>query len=306
MIETFALEQDRGLGNQDPYWRWRLRLSEYQKTGNVLPTDPQSPEPGCYRMKWGADWLGVRIWEGAPDANGEIKCFATLAQSICPIATVWPRCAKTPVSSASYRHWMQGTTTKALGKWPDDVTDEIPCNGNNIAAAPENESLMASILALETSAIAWFEAIGSEIKTQDHADRAANYAQAFLELEKQAATAKQTALKPLVKAVDTERAIWTALEEKASLNKKQIKTFWLLPSGFTIAGSGPGNRASRVVRHFAAFTDLRAFLRWIGSTDVKLPDSLKVAALRVARRVLSDPDAEVPPGVEVKEKETYW
>jgi hypothetical protein len=305
MTETFALEQDRGLGNQDPYRLWRARLAEYQKNGTGPYADHRIPEPGCYRMKWGNDWLGVRIWEGAPDHNGEIKCFATLGNSVCPVSLVWPRCAKTPVSSASYRYWMQGTTKEKLGKWPDDVADEIPRDGANMEAATENERLMASILALETSAIAWFESIGSEIKTQEHADRAANYAQAFLELEKQAATAKQTALKPLVKAVDTERAIWTALEEKAALNKKQIKTFWLLPSVFTIAGSGPGTRASVSVRHFAAFTDLRAFLRWLGSTDVKLPDSLKVAALRVARRVLSDPDAEIPPGVEVKKEERY-
>jgi hypothetical protein len=266
----------------------------------VLHAGPNAPEPGCYRIRAGEVWLGVRIWEREPDQNGEIVLAASLGAYVCELRTVWPRCAATPVSSAAYRYWQE------KGKWPDDVQQSDVTDGNNFIDAPTLEKISARIAELEAEAIAWFESIGSAITTQDHADRAANYAEAFLELEKQAKKVYVEATKPAQQELVRLKSVWTPIANKAALNKRQIKTFWLLPSGFERAGSGPGKRAGLTVRRFAAFTDLRAFLRWLGdpNLDVKLSTGIKDAALRLARRVLRDHDAEVPPGVEVKEEET--
>jgi hypothetical protein len=212
--------------------------------------------------------------------------------------TVWPRCAATPVSFAAYRYWLE------KGKWPDEIDGPMR-TGGNLDAAPAHEQISASIGALEAEAIAWFESIGSQITTQDHADRAANYAEAFLELEKKASITRGQELVPLIKDANKVRANWNPIIDKAATNKRQIKVFWLTPSGFTIAGSGKGKRCGLTMRRFASFTDIRAFLRFLGddALDIKLPQGIKDAAIRLARRILKDNDANVPPGVEVKEEE---
>jgi hypothetical protein len=291
-----------------PYERWRFRLAEYQRYGKVLRADPLIPDPGTYRVRVGAEWLPVHIWDRPPDGNGEIKFAAKLGFYLTEWRNVWPRCAATPVSSAAYRHHQQ------TGKWPDAAeADEIP-TGANLAAASLAEQTLARIVALETAAIAWHESIGAAIVTQDHADRAANYAAKFLELELMARKDRMEEMRPYMAEVEASRARWSPVEARAERVKRTIKTKWLLPflslakaaedSSATTpkAGSTNHKRAAIAMRVFISFSDIRAFIRWLMDNAPKLSKPMQKAASDVARELARK--GHRPPGVEVREEET--
>jgi hypothetical protein len=292
----------------DQYAAWRRRLAEYQANGKVLRADPLIPEPGTYRIRRAVDWASVHIWELSPNKDGEIKFVASLDGQSCEVHTVWPRCAVTPVSAAAYRFYRE------KGKWPDDVasTDEIPVGANQINV-PEHEQILESTKALEAAAIAWFESIGSSVQTQDHADKYANFAARFHALELQAGKARTEALNPILEQARGTRALWSPVEARAATLNRTIKDKWLLPflsrakaatgpSDTTPkAGADENKRVAIALRRFAAFSDIREFLKWYIENEPKISLAMTRAALSVARREIRH--GNTPPGVEVKEME---
>jgi hypothetical protein len=279
---------------QDPFTKWCRRLAEYQRNGNVLRFDRNIPEPGTYRVRAGTDgWLPVHIFETHPTADGEIAWKAQLNAKPCDWHNVWPRCAVTPVSAAAYK-WFQ-----EKGKWPDDVTGSE--DGDNFEMAPDHERLSEKLKAAEAEAISWFESIGSTIQTQEQADKAANFAVRFMELETEAAAGRMDASAPIKVRLDKIRLLYTPTETKAGQLKHDIKKLWLLPSGFTVFGSSSHKRSSTVVRQFATFSDIRAFARWVADHETSISDALYKALYTIARRHLRRGD--IPPGVEAKKEE---
>jgi hypothetical protein len=289
----------------DKHARWRHRLREYQRNGMVLRANPHIPDVGTYRMRLGAEWAAVNIW--SEEDNGVF--FAAINGKQCDWKQVWPRCSITPVSSAAYLFY------RTNGKWPDSVPElEAAENnwldlvGKNSVMAQGHEWLSDYVNFVETEAIAWYESIGSEIKTQDHADTAANYAGKFQDLERAAQKGRDNAVRPILKQAAEARVPWQGIYQRASKNKKSIKEEWLLPFLKNVpidsatrprAGSGAEKRVSIKTRKLVEFSDVRAFLIWAMETDMKVTIALEAAAKTLAATALKA--GEDPPGVRYKE-----
>lgn len=295
------------LPNSGEYAAWRNRLQVYQGSGKVLRADPDKPEPGTYRVRSAGRWLSVQLWNKLDLDTGEMRMLVSLNGVVGSAwQNVWPKCAETPVTPAAYKHYQEH------GRWPDDVADYENANDrSNFVGAEHSEKISASLSTLEAEAIFWFESIGSTISSQDHADRAANYAQAFLELEKSARAALKEEIEPLNLEIGEARTKWTPLEEKASAIKKTIKQEWLLPwlsaakaesAATPKAGSSSGKRIGLGVRQFVAFTDLGEFLKWAVANEPthKLYGVTRAAQIIARRALKNDKD---PPGIEVKEED---
>ena len=296
----------------DELANWRRRLA-----GDWLPVDPYSPELGCYRMRRGDNWIPVRIFEHVSAETGEIRVLASVAGQVCAPEVAWPRCASSPVTAASYRYYSEHKS------WPDDTAPpgkaEEAQEGSNFAALPLDEQLAEQIGDLERISIAWFEGIGSDVKTQPEADQAANYAERFLELEGAVARALKTETTEPLPILAAARTRWKPLETRAAEGKNSIKQNWLKPylsrkaaertaahidrlhDPQTIgAGAGIGKRASLTTRRVAVIVDPRAFGRYLLDWG-EIPAELIAVLQKIAQRLVVAHVRDVP-GIDEKEE----
>jgi len=182
---------------------------------------------------------------------------------------------------------------------------------------------LEAVTALEAEAIAWFELIGSSIKKQDEADKAANYANQFLRWEQRSADAQKDALRPLSKEIDAIRGHWKPAIVKAEDAKNAIKQNWLKPYHLeqdrkrkaaladeardpqtVIAKSKSGTAGARAAslrtRWRGKVLDYRHFLVWLLSFE-ELSPHLLAAMDKIANEMVHARVEDIP-GV-VKEEE---
>lgn len=173
-----------------------------------------NPQSGFYRDR---SKRAVAIWR---DEAGELLCSVT--SGFCPrhpdeIDELFGFICRSPITRELFMHVKDG------GAWPEDVQLPERGAGDNSQSLPPHELLAAQINDMIDEARKWLESIGGKVQTQAHADKAANFAGAFGELEKQADKARKDEKEPHDKAAKAVQAKWLPVIELAAEKKTWLK-----------------------------------------------------------------------------------
>ena len=222
------------LSNTHTYWRQAL-------LGALAPIHENDPQPGYYRMRAfrGGPWLPVAIWR---DSEGNLKALRDGRPA--DAQDLWTWCCQNPIPYGTY------VSVAEKGQaWPEDASPapgEIepgPAGfGHNSGEADPRASLEADLRALDASARAWLEE-AQPIAGQPDADRAANFAERFSALEKDAEEARTREKRPILergKAID---AAWRPIIDAAGDGKRRMKKAlepWLLAERERAGQAGDG------------------------------------------------------------------
>lgn len=146
------------------YTYWNAALNN-QPLPNI---DVNTPQSGFYKSKKhkDSDWFPIAIWDAG---HGPI---AASASGQLDISSVWPWCAKHPISEDDFRYF------EKHGKWQGDVDV-----GHNNPPADEIQ-IEDQIKEVMAQAEKWLK--DREIKSQAEADKAAGFQQKLSELSKTA------------------------------------------------------------------------------------------------------------------------
>lgn len=224
------------------YWRQAL-------LGVPTPIHENDPQPGYYRMRAGrgGPWQPVAIWR---DSQGDLK--ALRAGLPADAQDLWTWCCRNPIPYETYV-----SVAERREPWPDDITMQAevdgtapPLLGHNSGEADARALVEADVKALDAMARAWLVTV-EPIAGRTEADRAANFAERFAGLEREAEEARTREKRPILergKAID---ASWKPVIEAAADGKKRMKKAlepWLIAErqraeGATSEGSGPPPRA---------------------------------------------------------------
>jgi hypothetical protein len=153
--------------------------------------------PGFFRKnERDGSKVGIAIW--LTDAGRPVVKIGTAAPKVlqttaqeaefCEYSFAW--CSKYPVSEDDYRVWL------STRKWFDDVPEAVLSN----ASGAPHEVIAETIADIRRQAEEWLAGIGGSVTTQQQADTAANYADRFNELAKEADKARTTEKEPILKA----------------------------------------------------------------------------------------------------------
>jgi len=142
-------------------------------------------------------------WKAPTDADAIEDLFAS--------------CSKSPISFETFM------AVKDSGVWPDAVEPPAASIGDNSAGMSEDERIAAEIKDLSEQFDSWLEKIG-KIETQEQADKAANYAEEFSKLEKEATAAHKTEKDPFLEGGKAVDAKWKPLAAKAGEGKSAAKS----------------------------------------------------------------------------------
>lgn len=207
------------LSNSYSWWRHAL-LGEF---GSIYESDPQ---PGYYRMRRGkgGPWVPVAIWfeEGAYQPS----CLVS-GLDRDPFE-VWTWCCRYPVSYEVYI-----AVAERGEAWPEDLPAELHAElqrldqsaygiGHNSSRITEAEAFLEEISIVLRSANEWLEAL-PEITSQIDADKAANYAERFSNLETRAEEARTAEKRPVLEEGRKIDAKWKPVVSKASDGKSRMK-----------------------------------------------------------------------------------
>ncbi len=223
---------DQSTATVDPRAFWKDALA-----GRNPDHTRGKAECGYYRMRQrDGSSIGVAIWrddEGGLCAkigkrNGQ-TIEADREEEFCDQVFAW--CLQIPVSEEAYWHWYDN------GSWPEDLPDvraqveerltEISEHfGHN---APPELVIQETVKELLAEAKKWLEGIGGKIATQEQADKAANFADRFAELEKEAEKTRVAEKEPHLKDSRDTDAKWQPIKREAEAAKKWAKA---LPTEF--------------------------------------------------------------------------
>ena len=297
---------------KNQYRNWQLRLS-----GQLATFSPNNPDPGLYRMRVtpaGADSYFdlVHIHERIDSDTGEILLLADVGRGpdfrSGPALKIWPRCVANPVSKE------KALAYKKTGMWFDAVNE--PIGVENVANGTTNDPFadQEAVHVLVTSANLW-RAANMDIKTQDQADHAANFAAAAGRLEDRLVAHLDKDTKEPKSLIATARTKWKPLIDQANALKTSIKTGWLAPyfeslkdqrAGQEIprgkietpisAGTSSARKISFSTRSNVIVNDCRAFLRWLVERNEIVPPEIVEACEKEARRLMREgyKEGEVP------------
>ena len=226
----------------DTFTYWRNALG-----GAFGPIHENDPQPGYYRTRPGRDgrMLPVAIWS---EADGQLRAIRDGVE-IDP-STVWTWCCLNPVAYDTY------VAVAETGEpWPEDVpvvgkggaeaaaparsmpaSSSIPTPtpgpgpGHNSAGAVVDRTMeiKATIDGLWLQASDWLAAVGP-ISSQVEADRCANFAERFGELENTAEEERTGEKKPVLeqgRAIDARwKPVIGAAEDARRAMKKALEPF---------------------------------------------------------------------------------
>jgi hypothetical protein len=221
----------------DTFTYWRNALG-----GAFGPIHENVPQPGYYRTKPGRDgrMLPVAIWR---EADGTVMAIRDGVE-VDP-STIWTWCCMNPVAYDTY------VAVAEKGEaWPEDVPDAEsdtgpaipplsgsvsssltpPGSGHNSAGAVVDRAMeiKATIDGLWLQASDWLAAVGP-ISSQVEANRCANFAERFGQLEKVAEEERTAQKKPVLEQGRTIDARWKpvigAAEEARRAMKKALEPF---------------------------------------------------------------------------------
>ena len=224
----------------DTFAYWRNAL-----VGSFGAIHENDPQPGYYRTKPERDgrMLPVAIWK---EADGRLRAICDGVE-VDP-STIWTWCCLNPVAYETYV-----AVAETGDAWPEDVpvvgkggaeaaaparsmpaSSSIPTptpgSGHNSAGASVDPAMeiKATIDGLWLQASDWLAAIGS-ISSQVEADRCANFAERFGELEKTAEEERTGEKKPVLeqgRAIDARwKPVIGAAEDAKRAMKKALEPF---------------------------------------------------------------------------------
>jgi hypothetical protein len=207
--------------------------------GRFGPIHENDPQPGFYRTKprAGERSQPVAIWADEAAVHALRDGFP-----VEPSA-VWTWCCMHPVSYDTYvavaengQPWPEDIGIPGIGHngGPDvgdergDSTGVAGSDGAGDGPRDPAETLRLKISVLWDAASGWLAGIGT-IAAQVEADRAANYAEAFSALEKEAEEARTSEKKPVLemgRAIDAKwKPVVAAAEEAKKALKKALEPF---------------------------------------------------------------------------------
>lgn len=224
-------------------------------------TTPGHPKPGFYRLRgWApaANPGGKRTLKFDPVAiwyeDGQVYCAKPgfVPTHADEIDELFSRCCRDAVTEEAYRVVVAG------GMWPDQVEERAsakaraperigptetqqamygqgpseeqppPIGDNSGSVSPA--TIMSERIADVNKQIAdWLKEIGGKIKTDEQADRAANFAALLGELEKEAEALHKVEKAPWLEGGRTVDAAWKPLIEKAAASKGRVKRDYVTP-----------------------------------------------------------------------------
>lgn len=196
----------------DQFEAWRIALA----TGKPVAYERGSPTAGYFKcrdrnrdrsIRWdavgiwkeGATWYCQRTGRRAPEGTDEIE-------------ELFVNCNSSPIPYELFVSVMAGEP------WPDHIA--APEVADNL---PPHEAAIAELAALQQTAKAWLHGLGHKPATQEEADKAANYADAFAKLEKKADKTRETEKAPHLEAGREVDAKWKPTIEGAGVAKKWAK-----------------------------------------------------------------------------------
>ena len=187
------------------HW-WR----EAVKLGRGVETEKGNVRAGYYRVKGEA----LAFWR---DESGNLLCWRSDSKKYLPklpdeIEDTFAFAAPHPVAYEAFAQFRDS------GRWPDEVEPVAQPD----PALPPSEALTAEIDALREQAVGWLAAIKT-VSTQEQADKAANYAEAFAALEKKAAETHKAEKAPFLDGGRKIDATWKPIAERAASLKAWAK-----------------------------------------------------------------------------------
>lgn len=295
------------------YWNGLLN-------GEPIDVIPGRAEPGYYRRRErDGSIVGVQIWR---QSNGKLGAKIGHGKHISIdhedefVERVFAWCCRNAVEPEAYRDWLK------TGSWPDSLPDVQEAVAEKVGAnAPPEVMIEETVDELLREMNRWLKSIGGKVETQEHADKAANFASRFAELEKEADKNRTAEKKPhheRVKAIDTK---WKPIENKAGDAKRRAKSLTTdflnaerarkLAEAAEKAARGEavradetkvkaGTRAGSVAlrtRNVGTVVDAVAFAQYLA--EIKNPDM--VALLNTIAQRLASAGAQAP-GITIEQK----
>jgi hypothetical protein len=228
------------------YTYWKARLSGVDP-GLTLG----QAEPGFYRKpERDGGYTPIAIWR---NGEGDIVAKVGVNGRVVEASPEWCEryfawCAKHPVSEESYRAFLRD------GRWLDDVPDVDAAVAARVAATSDGQDrpnatgdivIRETIAELRDEAERWLASIGGEIRSQEEADRAGNFARRFAELEKEAETARIAEKEPHLKASREVDQRWSVVRDFGKDAKKWATALvgpWLRAQKEKLAAAGAEGR----------------------------------------------------------------
>jgi hypothetical protein len=188
----------------DEWAYWRAAVGSRRG----VETDPGNPRSGYYRLKDEA----IAFWR----EDGEVVCWRSGTKFPAPtepdrIDELFGWCAPYPISFEDFTHFQQH------GRWPDqlapvEVADDLL----------PHERADAELTAQREAMAEWVKAIG-KIATQEHANKAGNFADAFAKIEKASDEARKAEKEPHLETGRAVDAKWQPIVKRASELKAWAK-----------------------------------------------------------------------------------
>ena len=204
--------------------------------------------PGFYRKRErNGTLVGVAIWMNGSDrpvvkighSSNETLTAPSREIEFCEGVFAW--IAKSTVTEESYRSWL------TTGVWHDDV----PAANVNHNAAPHVVA-KETIEDIKRQAEAWLAEIGGEVKTQEQADKAANFADRFGEISKESEAKRKAEKDPVLKQGKEIDGRWNAVTDAGDAAKvwalALVKPFLQAEQARKLAAAAEKAAAGEVVR----------------------------------------------------------
>lgn len=280
-------------------WSWWQGAVAGER-GELTRGDPKS---GFYRFSDRA----VSLWR---DETGSLMCW--VSSGYCPrkpdeIDDLFGFCCTHPISHEAFVAFTES------GVWPEDVA--APVRDRSLSPA---DAVKAQVAALKAEADAWLKGIG-KIETQEHADKASNFADRFAELEKKAVAEHKVAKEPSLTTGREIDALWKPIiaagDEAKRFMKKALEPFLTARKqaaeaaaaaartanpGVAVAAVNPKAGTRRAVamrtRTIVKITDFRTAVEFLAKRNepaAELVDAVRVVAQRMLLAGVEVPGAEM-------------
>jgi hypothetical protein len=194
------------------HWRAALR-------GAAMPLHENDPQPGYWRLRaWrGGPWVPVAIWR---DPDGSLK--ALKGGQPADAQALWTWCCRHPIAYEAYC-----AVAEEGQPWPEEapLAAGLGHNAGPALVGDDHGPLAVTLRALadlRQRAEAWLAEVGTPA-TQGEADTAANFAEAFARLEREAEEARVAEKAPVLakgRAIDE---AWKPLLAAAAAGKRHMK-----------------------------------------------------------------------------------
>lgn len=200
--------------NDDQFSHWATALRE----GRGVDTEPGNPRSGFYKTRDRNQDRSVRfdavaIWR---EPDGELCCARTGRQAPThadEIDTLFSYCAATPITHELYQHIAGG------GTWPEEFAAPEPVADDK----PPHEAIAAELAALQASAKEWIVALERKPQTQEEANKAGNFVDAFVKIEAKATSLHKAEKEPFLEGGRAVDAKYFPTRDAAAASKKWAK-----------------------------------------------------------------------------------